>query len=616
MADNDQEKRADKTEPSIGNVARFPVSHSALGDVDLEAVLSQAIDSAAPIISLSDNVEPGAENYLTPAELVKKYGADTKITFNEFMRLYSFHPIYIEQSLDFAGNLDPKRDENIFYIVAVKKPADDVEVSTEQWPKTIIVTTIKSKDKNASLYNSLASKIVLMEKTAPVLYSATITDLLNIIEAMKSRYTASLKSKADESENKEDSRAKIVFRQIVEDALKADATDIHIMQQKTTAVVRFTIDGQMVDYQEIDKGFADRLIVYALWNSSPEYKDMASSDELADARLVDKFNVQRTVITNGREEVVTVKELVTLRVGKTPSNYGPHTTMRIFPETEGKKIVLEDLGLDHDNLMLLKKAIEKPSGILFMTGPTGSGKTTTLAGCYEAIAQHKKIIVLEDPIEIRLQHRNAVQSAVEPGSPTKDYNAFLKLALRQRPHVIGMSEVRDGEVASMVFRAAMTGHLMISTIHTNGSVETIVRLNDLGIEYGLMAVEGLLDTIAAQRLLRKLCQKCRIPYQDANPKVGMAYKANHDGCPNCDHGYRGRIVLSEVFVFDSKIRELVTKPNNVALIKEYLRSKGWRSLADRALEKVRAGLIDVVEAREHVQMFLDESDEADYTSIA
>lgn len=610
--------------PDISNENVAYLKHGAFTSAyDLEAALSNVISDETEVISSPSDFERGRRASTAIADIIGRYNQDKTINVTDFIANYTFHPAFVTQFIKDAGNLDVTQDSNKFYVVAVLR--DKNEATLKLWPEFAIVTTIKTKDRNLSFFNGIKTRIEHSSGGADVfVYTSSLNDVVNIIDGLKSEYADFNKAKRDDVDGdgkdrkeKEESRARKVFRSIVVEALKRGASDIHIMQRSNIAYIKFTIGGVVSDYDKIDKNLADRLIVSALLTKSPEYSALASPTELADPRIVELIEFDREVhLQDGTVEIVRVKELVTLRVGKTPSNYGPHTTMRILRETDGEGRTLKMLGHDNDNVALLETVIQKPSGILLMTGPTGSGKTTTLAACYEGVSHEKKIIVLEDPIEIKLNHPHAVQSAVQPDNEKKGYNAFLRLALRQAPHVIGISEIRDSEVAAMCFRAAMTGHLMISTIHTNGAIDTIVRLKDLGIDYSLMAVEGLLDTIAAQRLLRKLCVYCRQEYVDANPLVGKAYKCNTEGCAHCIEGYSGRVLVSEVLVFDDRVRELLLMQNNTTLIRQYVKSQGWRSMADRALEKVRRGEIDVSEARAHVQGFLDESNEINYAKIA
>jgi type II secretory ATPase GspE/PulE/Tfp pilus assembly ATPase PilB-like protein len=604
----------DGDQNSFSNVSILNVGRKEL-DFDIEQALASVIlDDEAPF-TIEDDIAHGSDRGKGVTNFLSKYSIEKSITLSTFMDFYAVNYSFAQEFINKAGDLSLENSTNTFYVVGQLIQDNDAVFSG--YPRNIIVTTAKSKDHHMPFFNGLKMRIENSTGGAGCeIYHATVTDLLNMIEAMIEVFNDRNRTQVEEADSKEETKAKKKFREIVVEALHLGATDIHIIPKSNVAQIKYTISGVIVDGPPIEKGLANRMIVASLLTSSPEYGAMASDSELADARIVDKYDVEREMNTpSGRKEVRIVKEQVTLRVGKSPSNYGPHTTMRVLRETEGKQINLNELGHDPDNLELLKRFLKKPNGILLMTGPTGSGKTTTLAGCYEEIDHNKKIIVLEDPIEIKLIHPNVVQSAVQPENPDKDYNSFLKKALRQAPHVIGISEVRDHNVALYCFRAALTGHLMISTIHTNGSIETIVRLNDLGIDYNLMAVEGLLDTIAAQRLLRTLCPHCKVEYNDPNPLLGKIFKANDQGCSHCKEGYKGRVIISEVFVFDSKIRELVTKPNNTTLIRNYLKSKGWRSMADRALEKVKSGLCDPNEALSHIPGFLDVSDEVNYSNL-
>lgn len=615
---NEKTPSSNKEEQDIfkefGNVSILNVGRRE-NDFDIEDALASVVLDDDSAFTIDDELSKDDSSSTDITKFIKKYGNEKVISLADYNGFYTVNFTFAQEFIKHAGDLNIENTSNLFYVVG--QLIQDGESLTSGYPRNIIVTTAKAKDQKISFFNALKQRVENSSGGSQCeVYCTSIGDLVNMIEGMIEIFNDPNRVKSEETESKEETKAKKKFREIVVTALQIGATDIHIIPKATIAQVKYTVSGVIVDGPAIDKGLANRMIVASLFTNSPEYGAMASDSELADARIVDKYDVEREIIgPTGRKELKTFKEQVTLRVGKTPSNYGPHTTMRVLRETEGNKINLNELGHDPDNLVLLKRFLQKPNGILLMTGPTGSGKTTTLAGCYEAIDHNKKIIVLEDPIEIKLVHPNVVQSAVQPENADKDYNAFLKKALRQAPHVIGISEVRDQNVALYCFRAALTGHLMISTIHTNGSVETIIRLNDLGIDYKLMAVEGLLDTIAAQRLLRTLCPHCKIEYVDPDPRLGRVFRANESGCDHCKEGYNGRVIISEVFVFDSKIRELVTLPNNITEIKSYLKSKGWRSMADRALEKVKRGLCSPIDASKQIPGFLGIADELDYEQL-
>jgi type IV pilus assembly protein PilB len=595
----------------LGNVTFL----NAIGkmDTNFEEELEQIVLGEETFLTVEDDLS-SEHDQSGITRFLSKYSKNKYITLGQFMDSYTINFSFADEFLQHAGNMDVENESNLFFVVAQLN--NDVDSIASQLPRNIIITTSKSRDSKTVYFNSLKQRVENNAGGACDLYISSIADLINMIEAMKEVYNDPnrVRNESADVNIKEETKAKKKFREIVVEALRIGATDIHVYQKSNIAQVKYTVSGLIVDGPELEKTLASRMIVASLMTSSPEYGAMASDNELADARIVDKYDVEVEIPSPNGIEKRTLRESVTLRLGKTPSNYGPHTTMRVLMETEGNKITLDELGYDEDNLKLLKRFLKKPNGILLMTGPTGSGKTTGLAGCYEAIDHNKKIIVLEDPIEIKLTHPNVVQSTVNPEDERKDYNSFLRKALRQAPHVIGISEIRDENVAAYCFRLALTGHLMISTIHTNGSIETIVRLNDLGINYNLMAVQGLLDTIVAQRLLRKLCDHCKIPYFDEHPLLGNIYKANHEGCEHCNQGYNGRVIVSEVFVFDAKIRELVTLPDNTNQIRKYLKSKGWKSMADRALIKVRAGIIDVAWAQS-IPQFLDVEEEVDYQNI-
>jgi type II secretory ATPase GspE/PulE/Tfp pilus assembly ATPase PilB-like protein len=267
--------------------------------------------------------------------------------------------------------------------------------------------------------------------------------------------------------------------------------------------------------------------------------------------------------------------------------------LRILDRDKGI-VPLEDLGLHAEDLKTLKLMLARPEGIILVTGPTGSGKTTTLYSILNYISTEGiNVMTLEDPVEypMAMIRQTSVNEVVK-----LDFASGIRSMMRQDPDVILVGEIRDQETAEMAFRAAMTGHQVYSTLHTNSSIGAVPRLMDLGVLPDIMA--GNIIGVVAQRLLRKLCPHCKSPYTpDAATRRLLAMAAEDSrpiyqsvGCARCDNiGYRGRVAVMELFKLDPEIDELIARRATGREIKSHATGKGFRTLADDAVSRVMSG---------------------------
>jgi len=265
---------------------------------------------------------------------------------------------------------------------------------------------------------------------------------------------------------------------------------------------------------------------------------------------------------------------------------------------------LEDLGFEPDDLEKFRKAIWTPWGMILVTGPTGSGKTTTLyAALMERNSPEVNIMTAEDPVEVSIPGLNQVQINERIGLT---FARVLRAFLRQDPDIILIGEIRDTETAEIGIRAALTGHLVFSTLHTNDAPSSITRLVDMGIEPFLVGSSLIL--VVAQRLVRKLCPKCKLV--DNTPKEALVrlgvlksldenitiYKANPKGCDECNGtGYKGRTAVHEILEVDEEIRRLIVKGATAEEIRDLAKKKGMRTLYEAGILKVRRGITDIAE---------------------
>jgi len=295
---------------------------------------------------------------------------------------------------------------------------------------------------------------------------------------------------------------------------------------------------------------------------------------------------------------------IDLRVSTVPTVYGEKVVMRIQEAEKYLNVKLEDLGFEPDDLEKFRKAIWTPWGMILVTGPTGSGKTTTLyAALMERNSPDVNIMTAEDPVEVSIPGLNQVQINEKIGVT---FANVLRAFLRQDPDIILIGEIRDTETAEIGIRAALTGHLVFSTLHTNDAPSSITRLVDMGIEPFLVGSSVIL--IVAQRLVRKLCPRCKLvddTPREALYRLGVLqspdenitiYKANPKGCEHCNgSGYKGRTAVHEILEVDEEMRKLIIKGATSEDIRDLARKKGMRTLYETGVLKVRKGITSLAE---------------------
>ena len=360
-------------------------------------------------------------------------------------------------------------------------------------------------------------------------------------------------------------------------AIKDRASDIHIEPFRKKINIRYRIDGVLYEIPPPARHLLPAIV--------SRIKILANLD-IAERRLPQ----------DGAFLVKVEKKGIDIRVSTIPTIHGEKVVMRILDKSS-TPLNLEELGFESQNLEDFRKAINSPYGLILTTGPTGSGKTTTLyAALNEIKSPRKNISTVEDPVEYKLEGINQVQ--VKPGIGLTFANA-LRSFLRQDPDIIMVGEVRDLETAQICIRSSLTGHLVLSTLHTNDAPSAISRLIDIGIEPYLISSSLLL--IGAQRLVRRLCPECKEAYEttskivkDFNIKQELLYKPK--GCDYCSHtGYRGRIAIYEILVINDTLRELISKGADLGEIKKTIKDMGIKSLVDAGLKKAEEGMTSLEE---------------------
>lgn len=365
---------------------------------------------------------------------------------------------------------------------------------------------------------------------------------------------------------------------IIRQAIDERASDIHIEPFKDKISLRYRIDGKLYEIPPPARHLHLAII--------SRIKILGKLD-IAEKRLPQDGAIM--VKIEGRP--------IDIRLSTIPTIYGEKTVLRILDRSQ-VVLDLNQLGFEPKQLEELRQAINSPYGLVFLTGPTGSGKTTTLYAILNEIkSPTKNIITIEDPVEYKLEGINQVQVKPEIGLT---FASALRSFLRQDPDVILVGEVRDFETGEICIRSALTGHLVLSTLHTNDAPSAVSRLIDIGIEPYLLSPSLIL--VAAQRLVRKLCPECKEAYEpnaehlkSIKLKTELIYKAK--GCAKCNHlGYRGRVCIGEVMVINDLIRDLISQRQPFQKIREVAKSQGMQTLYDGAMKKVVEGITSLEEA--------------------
>jgi general secretion pathway protein E/type IV pilus assembly protein PilB len=358
------------------------------------------------------------------------------------------------------------------------------------------------------------------------------------------------------------------------DAVERGASDIHFEPEQSFLRIRYRIDGVLRQIRSLHKTYWPAMAV--------RIKVMA------------KMNIAETrAPQDGRISLMLTGRAVDFRVSSQATSHGENIVLRILDRQKGI-VPLDGLGLEAGQLQLLKRMIARPEGIILLTGPTGSGKTTTLYSVLNHINNDGlNIMTLEDPVEypMTLIRQTSVNEAAK-----MDFGNGIRSLMRQDPDVILVGEIRDAVTATMAFRAAMTGHQVYSTLHTNSAVGAIPRLLDIGIVPDILA--GNIIGVVAQRLVRRLCKHCKQAYQ-ASPsernmtgtkgdKAPTLYRAV--GCDQCDYqGYRGRMAIIELLKMDAELDELVARRATGREMQKTAVAKGFRTLADDGIRRVLDG---------------------------
>ena len=387
-----------------------------------------------------------------------------------------------------------------------------------------------------------------------------------------------------EASEEDDTPVARLLRSIFEDAVQIRASDVHIEPDELVLRLRQRVDGVLQEQILNEKRIASALV--------SRLKLMAGLD-ISEKRLPQ----------DGRFEVSVKDTSVDVRLSSMPTTHGESVVMRLADHS-GDKTHLDAIGMPDEMLERFKFLLTRPNGLVLVTGPTGSGKTTTLYGGLNHLnSPDKKIITVEDPVEYQLERVSQVQVMPKIGL---DFATVLRATLRQDPDILLVGEIRDAETAEIALRAAMTGHLVMSTLHTNDSVSSALRLLDIGVE-GYMVATAVRG-IVAQRLIRKICDRCAVPAEpDEHQQAWLAsvFSANKastmsfmrgKGCNQCNKtGYFGRVGVFELLEVDADLADALRRDDAAAFADRAVHQEGFESLVHSAMEYAQQGLTTIDE---------------------
>ncbi|WP_058485230.1 GspE/PulE family protein [Defluviitalea phaphyphila] len=465
--------------------------------------------------------------------------------------------------------LIPIKIENNNLIVAMSDPLnvfalDDVRITSKMEVIPVIANTKDIKQAIDRMYGA--------NKTADI--AAEFEK--EIQEKLKKQAIRNNDDKSEEDVM--NSPAVKLVNSIIEQAIAKNASDIHIEPFEDYVRIRLRIDGQLQEFLRTEKSALNSIV--------------------SRIKILGKMNIaEKRIPQDGRIGVDLDDNQLDLRVSVLPTIYGEKVVIRLIYR-KGMQLKKEQLGFFPEDLEKFSNLLKIPHGIILLTGPTGSGKSTTLATALRELNRpNVNIITVEDPVENMIEGINQVNVNVKAGLT---FANALRAILRQDPDIIMIGEMRDSETCSIAVRAAITGHLVFSTLHTNDAPSSVTRMIDMGIEPYMVAtaVKGII----AQRLVRKICEHCKTPVT-LTEEEARALKVSKDtvvykgeGCPLCSNtGYKGRMAIHEIMVLDSTLRALIAKGTNDEELKEVAINNGMNTLWDNARRNVLEGKTTVEE---------------------
>ncbi|MCY9545648.1 GspE/PulE family protein [Lysinibacillus xylanilyticus] len=498
------------------------------------------------------------ENILTEQQLIEVLEFQLGIP-HIHLNQYSISPDLLQlvpAELAKRTNIIPIRREKNKLFIAMADPMDYFAIEEVRMATGCqIETSIAAKD---DLYRTLTKYYDLQESMEAALLDigATVAETQEEIE-------------------REDSPIVRLVNQIIANGVAQRASDIHFDPQETDLRVRYRVDGVLRTERSLPKHMQNIV--------------------LARIKIMGNLNItENRIPQDGRIKTNVNFKPVDIRLATLPTVYGEKVVMRIL-DLSSVANSIDKLGFTEKNEVLFRNMIANPNGILLITGPTGSGKSSTLYAALSNLNEEDvNIITVEDPVEYQLDGINQIQVKEEVGLT---FATGLRSILRQDPDIVMIGEIRDFETAQIAVRASLTGHLVLSTLHTNSAVESISRLQDMGIEPFLLS--SSLVGIMAQRLVRRICRDCGENYTFTNRELeimrsngieGVTHGRRGRGCPSCNQtGYRGRMAIHEILPIDRNIKEMILNRSSESVIRDYMKQKGYYTLLVDGLLKVAEG---------------------------
>jgi type IV pilus assembly protein PilB len=483
-------------------------------------------------------------------------------------------------------SLIPEEVAKKYNIIPVSKMGDALTVATSDPLNIFALDDLKTITRyNIDIVLSAEDEI---KKAISICYRGKTTDIESILSEEEiseaSKNVELLKQEAIElSEALEESQAPPIVKLVdlmLTQALRNRASDIHIEPEYNCLRIRYRIDGDLREAFELPKSKQNAVLARV---------KIISNLDITESRLPQ----------DGRFKVKLDKREIDFRVSALPTSFGQKFVLRALDKSN-LSVGLDQLGFSKEPLKIFKESITKPFGMILVTGPTGSGKSTTL---YSILSQlntpERNIVTIEDPVEYQVEGVTQIQVRSDIGL---DFSSGLRAVLRQSPDIIMVGEIRDAETADTAVKAALTGELMLSTLHTNDAASSFTRLIDMGVEPFLVA--SSLIMACAQRLCRRICTKCKEEVNISSEflkNIGFNDKITFyrgKGCAACNKtGFFGRVAILEALMINDNIREMIIKNKSSDEIKEYaIKEQGMQALRDDAFLKVKQGMITIEEA--------------------
>jgi general secretion pathway protein E len=499
----------------------------------------------------------------------------------QFLKKYTMVPLErsnhtpdSENRLDLQDNPNTKEDFHApDCIIAINNPA-----SFQPLDDLIRILGLEDFKVVLSTKNAILSVINISYD----LSQDSAEQLVQDMEENSATIISEIEDRADLLDDTSDAPIIKLVNHIISQSVKARSSDIHIEPYQDSFKVRYRVDGILYDLLTPPKWIQPALI--------------------SRIKVMAKMNIaEKRLPQDGRLDVKIGDQEIDVRISTIPTSFGERVVMRLLNKS-GSFLRLPDIGLEPERLDLLKNLVKSPNGIILITGPTGSGKTTTLYAILSSINKPEiNIITIEDPVEYRLKGISQIQVNPKIGLT---FARGLRSIVRQDPDIILIGEVRDKETAEIAVQSALTGHLVFSTLHTNDSASAITRLVDIGIEPFLISSSVI--AVAAQRLVRVLCSHCKKPYTPDGMALKSAgitpdhvknttiYRAS--GCEKCfNTGYRGRIGIFEIMVLSGKLKKLILKTYDSNLIKKEALNYNMITLRQDGIQKVLKGISTIEE---------------------